>query len=118
MPKPQRDLVREQFWRQTLADWRSSGLSVRAFCEARDLRPTTFDYWKRELQRRDQAPSPAPAKPIPRSSKPKFLPVTVVPGPNLAVEVRCPTGHVVSVIGVSLPELFAALATTPGDAAC
>jgi hypothetical protein len=116
MPKPQRDLAREQFWRQTLADWRTSGLSVRAFCEARDLRPTTFDYWKRELHRRDQAASPAPSKPIPRSAKPKFVPVTLISSPS--VEVRCPTGHVVCVSGVSLSELFAALAVTPGDATC
>jgi transposase len=108
MPKPQRDLAREQFWRQTLADWRTSGLSVRAFCEARDLRPTTFDYWKRELQRRDQAASPKPVQPksTPRSAK------------TPSVEVRCPTGHVVCVNGVSLSELFAALATMPGDTAC
>ena len=48
--------------------------------------------------------------------RPAFVPVTVVPTPSLisvAVEVRCPTGHVVSVTGVPLGEtlrdLFAAL---------
>jgi hypothetical protein len=116
MPKPQRDLAREQFWRQTLADWRSSGLTVRAFCKARDLRLTTFDYWKRELHRRDQAASPAPSKPRPRSAKPTFVPVTLNSSPS--VEVLCQTDHVVCVSGVSLSELFAALTVTPGDTTC
>ncbi len=68
MPKPQRDLVREQFWRQTIADWRASGRTIRDFCRERHLARTAFDYWQRELKRRDQ---PAPSPPSPRQlSKP------------------------------------------------
>ena len=132
MPKPQRDPVREQFWRETIADWRASGRTIRDFCDERHLSRTAFDHWQRELKRRDQPVPPTPksskasAKSPPRSAprsaprvvRPAFVPVTVVPtprapGPTVAVEVRCPTGHVVSVTGVPLGEtlrdLFAAL---------
>jgi hypothetical protein len=134
MPKHQRDPVREQFWREAIADWRASGRTIRDFCHERHLARTAFDYWQRELKRRDQpvpstpkSPlSPQPSKPTPKpahrtAKSPAFVPVTVVPLPNLApgtVEVRCPSGHVVTLASanVTLCELFAALATE--DASC
>lgn len=33
MSKPERDVVREQHWREAVAAWRASGLSVRAKLE-------------------------------------------------------------------------------------
>lgn len=56
---------REPYWRQVIARWKRSGLSVRAFCGAEGLNPMTFYWWRRELGRRDQ-PQPA------------FLPVHVL----------------------------------------
>jgi transposase-like protein len=56
---------REPYWRQVIARWKRSGLSVRAFCGAEGLNPMTFYWWRRELRRRDQ-PQPA------------FLPVRVL----------------------------------------
>lgn len=56
---------REPFWRQVLARWKRSGLSVRAFCEAERLNPMTFYWWRRELARRDRP-------------RPSFLPVHVL----------------------------------------
>ncbi len=56
---------REPYWRQVLARWKRSGLSVRAFCEAEGLNPMTVYWWRRELARRDQ-------------SQPAFLPVRVL----------------------------------------
>ena len=56
---------REPFWRQVLARWKRSGLSVRAFCGAEGLNPMTFYWWRRELGRRDQP-------------QPSFLPVRVL----------------------------------------
>jgi transposase len=49
---------REPYWRQVIARWKRSGLSVRAFCGAESLNPMTFYWWRRELGRRDQ-PQPA-----------------------------------------------------------
>jgi hypothetical protein len=102
MPKPQRDPARELFWRTTIADQRASGRTVRDFCRDRQLTETAFHHWRRALRDRDAA----------RTAMPAFVPVTVVPAPNVAsatVEVRCPSGHVVSVTGVPLRDLFAAL---------
>lgn len=117
MPKPQRDPAREQFWRHAIADQQSSGRTVRDFCRDRQLTETAFHHWRRELRKRDDA----------RSATPAFVPVTVVPGPsapnttctpNTTIEVRCPSGHVVSVTGIPLCELFAVLAGLAEGAPC
>jgi transposase-like protein len=103
----QRDPTRERFWRSTLAAWRSSGDSVREFCGRRDLTETAFYFWRKELRRRDGERAVRPVTPT-------FVPVTVIPA--AAVEVRCPSGHVVTVPGCDgslLRILFAALAPVP-----
>lgn len=83
----------------------------------------TFYYWKRELRARDAAAvtivsrGPAPQGPVTKPSPPTFVPVTVLPDTVLAratvsVEVRCPSGHVVSLSScdeVDIASLFAAL---------
>ena len=103
MAKQQRDPQREQSWRGVMAEFRTSGQSVREFCAQRRLPESGFHYWRRELQRRDaeSALSPAPA----------FVPVTVRPAAT--IEVRCPSGHVVTLPNAeieTLRRLFAALA--------
>src|SRR5262245_57016111 len=106
-----RDPARERFWRATLSAWRSSGLSVREFCGRRDLTETAFYFWRKELRKRDGERA---ARPTTHAAT--FVPVTVIPAPTVAVEVRCPTGHVVSVPscdGSTLRSLFAALAPVP-----
>ena len=105
MAAKQRDPQREQFWREAMAGWSASGLTVRAYCRQRRLTETSFHYWRRELRRRG---TPTPA------ASPAFVPVTVMPPP--AVEVRCPSGHVVTIPGAdgdTLRHLFAALAEGP-----
>ena len=110
MAKGQRNPVLERQWRERVASWRSSGLTVRAFCLRHGVRETAFHFWKRELRARDGASATSP--------KPTFVPVTILPnaGPQTPsvgpVEVRCPSGHVVilpSCDGSSLANLFAAL---------
>ena len=59
---------KEPYWRQVLARWRSSGLSVRAYCKAQGVSVQSFYRWRRELQRRDR-------------DRPQFLPVRVVAEP-------------------------------------
>src|SRR5450432_2818406 len=56
---------REPYWRLILARWKRSGLAIRAFCRAEGVNEPMFYWWRRELQRRDQA-------------KPAFLPVHVL----------------------------------------
>lgn len=55
MGRWERDPARERRWRERVARWQASGLSVRAFCLQRGLTDPTFYYWKRELRARDQA---------------------------------------------------------------
>jgi transposase-like protein len=116
MARGQRDPAREQQWRERVADWQTSGLSVRAFCRRRGLAEPTFHYWKRELQARDEAAGSAQGtaskRPPATSSRPAFVPVMVLPGTTFSVEVRCPSGHVVCLPecdAASLASLFAAL---------
>jgi transposase len=88
-----------------MAGWSASGLTVRDFCRRRRLTETSFHYWRRELRRRG---TPTP------SASPAFVPVTVLPAAT--VEVRCPSGHVVTVPaadGETLRRVFAALAEGP-----
>ena len=109
MSAKQRDPVREQFWRDTIRDWQASGLSVRAYCLRHQRTETAFRYWQRELRLRD-------AKPASRPAGPAFVPVTVISAPMLSVEIRCPSGHVVSLASADaamLRPLFAALAPVP-----
>src|SRR5438270_13799900 len=39
----------ESYWRQVLARWRRSGLSVRAFCRAEGVNEPRFYWWRRKL---------------------------------------------------------------------
>jgi transposase len=54
MAKGQRDRAKERLWRQHLAAWRRSGLSVRAFCAAQGLSEPSFYSWRRMLTQRDR----------------------------------------------------------------
>ena len=112
MAKGQRNPVLERQWRERVASWQSGGLTVREFCLRHGLRETAFHFWKRELQARDEAPAVSP--------KPTFVPVTILPNaepqtPSVGtVEVRCPSGHVVTLPTCNasvLSNLFAALAS-------
>ena len=121
MAQGRRDPVRERVWRERMDRWQASGLSVREFCVRNGLKEPTFHFWKRELRTRDagmsassvQKPRTKSAqKPPAKSSRPKFVPVTVLPESTLAVEVRCPSGHVVCLSSCEvsvLASLFAAL---------
>lgn len=79
MSKP-RDPAKEQFWRQALADWQHSNLSVAAFCRQRQLDPQSFFRWRHLLARRDQPPAlPAQGPSDSPAAPPLFLPVRVRP---------------------------------------
>lgn len=70
MPTHQpRDSEKEQFWRRMVQRWRSSGLSVRAFCQNHGLSEPSFYSWRRVLAQRDARP-------------PAFVPVRVAAEPR------------------------------------
>lgn len=103
MGKQQRDPGRERYWRELVTQWQTSGVSVREFCSQRQVKEASFYSWRRELQQRD----------APEATKSAFVPLTVVPTMAL-VEVRCPSGHVITLPNANietLRQVFAALAS-------
>ena len=74
MSKP-RDGAKEQFWRQALADWQGSGLSVSAFCQTRQLQPQSFFRWRKLLAQRDRPATAAADAPADCPAAPLFVPV-------------------------------------------
>jgi hypothetical protein len=97
-----RDPAREKFWRRTIREQRSSGLSVRDFCRREGLKDGAFRWWRQELARRDHEPSTAPPG-EPAEAAPSFLPVrvvdleAVVPRTAPPIEVVLPAGPIVRV---------------------
>jgi hypothetical protein len=69
---------REAFWRQILADWKRSGLSISAYCQQQQLCLSNFHRWKNKL-----------AHATPEAT---FVPVTVVA--DTRVELTLPNGIV------------------------
>src|SRR5262249_18501189 len=106
MPGKRPDPQLEQFWRQTIAAWHKSGLSVRAFCAGRRLSETSFHGWRRTLQERDRQRSAA-------VSPPRFVPLRVVS--EAVLEIVLPAGLIVRVPAgaeaAAVANLVAALRT-------
>ena len=75
-----RNLRKEHHWRQLLARYQQSGLSVRAFCAQEGCSEPSFYAWRRELAARDQQAASAqrPAGKH-RLARRAFVPVHVVP---------------------------------------
>ena len=44
---------REEFWREHVSRWASSGQSIAGYCRAQDLSDGSFHYWKSVLKERD-----------------------------------------------------------------
>src|SRR4051794_11017689 len=91
MPKTARRRAdREQFWRDTIAAWKASVQSVRAFCAARGVGQATFYARRRDLAGRDHRRQPATPTP-----SPSFAAVRVIPDPT--IEIVLPGGLLVRV---------------------
>lgn len=69
-------------WQSIFATWRSSGLSVAAFCRSRELNLSSFYRWRKILDDLDPSPASGPS--------PSFVPVRVVP--DAVVVVILPSG--------------------------
>ena len=84
MPRlKRRNQAKEKYWRRLLREWRGSGLTGRDFCGVHGLSEPSFYAWRREIGRRDQERTAAPArqpqavKAAEKAAKPAFLKVTV-----------------------------------------
>ena len=73
-------------WKTLFATWRSSGLTVTAFCRSRDLNTSSFYRWRTILDGLDRPPR-SPTEPSPPIS---FVPVRVIA--EAIVEVILPSG--------------------------
>jgi hypothetical protein len=107
MANHQRDPVKEQFWRQTVKQWQSSGLSVRSFCIREALSEASFHQWRRELALRDQAARRS-------RSGPRFVPIEIVPDnkpvpSDHPIEILLASGHIVRLSRAFEPEALAAV---------
>jgi hypothetical protein len=41
---------KENHWKKIITDYESSGLSQRAYCEKKELRLSTFQYWRKRIK--------------------------------------------------------------------
>jgi transposase-like protein len=105
-----RDPKLERRWRDRIARWERSDLTVRDFCADHQISEPSFYAWRRELADRDRKPRPT-APPVPT-----FVPVRVAP--PAVVEVVIPTGVVVRVPIGTDPAAVARLVTALGAGPC
>jgi putative transposase len=94
MANKRRDLAKERFWGEMLAQQVESGLSVRAFCARAKLTESAFYAWRRVIAERN-----GEAKPARRRSA--FVPLTVVDSAarRSSIEIELAGGHL-----LRLPE--------------
>ena len=113
MARHDRDLKREQAWRQHLERQQASGQTARAYCRRHGLAETAFHYWRRTIAERDRvARRSAPV--------PAFVPVAVV-GPAAAdapIDIRLAGGHRVRVRAGCDRDLLAAVLALLGVRPC
>ncbi len=72
-----RDLELERWWQDLVEDQCRSGLTIAAFCKKRQVSASSFQYWKRELKRRDGERLAGSVRPRKRRVFGDFVPVTV-----------------------------------------
>lgn len=48
-----RDLVKEQYWRDAVASWQSSGLTKSQYCRQQNVRLNVFCGWQKIIRQRD-----------------------------------------------------------------
>lgn len=48
------DVEKERFWRKLFARFVKSKLPFRQFCKIEKISPNTFQYWRKELRKRDE----------------------------------------------------------------
>lgn len=89
MAKRPGDAAKEQFWRQAMARWERSRLSVRDFCDGEGFSEGSFYRWRSKLARGDRGSPPVAAE--------TFVPVEVITQARAAIEIVLPDGVMVRV---------------------
>ena len=120
-----RDPGKEAFWRGVFVDWLASGSNRREFCERRRLKVTTFDFWRKEIARRDAEGKSDTSSPSTKASaarlkvksrRPIFMPVRIISGGTLDVVLA--NGRVIRVPAGIDPEHLRAVLAVAEEATC
>lgn len=53
-PKGSYDPAKEEYWRQLFKKFRKSQLPFKKFCQQENISSNTFQFWRKELRRRDE----------------------------------------------------------------
>ena len=77
-------------WRTIVANWRSSGLSVTAFCRSQALNKSGFHRWRTILEQIERPSTSPPPSPDTTTAATAFVPLRVIP--DALVEVILPSG--------------------------
>jgi hypothetical protein len=94
--------LKREGWAEHDRRWRSSGMSVRAYCEREGLGLGTFEYWRRRL-RGEQASAPKTTPVL------TLVPARMAGADEERLEVRGPDGWHISLPGRFEVERLAAL---------
>jgi hypothetical protein len=104
-----RNLKLERRWRDLIARWKRTGVTVSDFCADQGVSVASFYAWKRELAARDQTVT------LTTTPMPTFVPLRVAPSDTIEVVLK--SGVVVRVpVGVdplAVAQLVAALGAKP-----
>lgn len=78
---------KREYWSTHVKQWEESKLSQQAYCTQAEINYTTFVYWKGLLSKRTEA------------SQKQFVPLKVIPSVERfsEIQIKLPTGHVVSI---------------------
>ena len=110
---PQRNRSKEKFWRQTLRQFATSGLSVREFCAAHQLSEASLYSWRRTLAGRDAV---MPTERGSAPATPAFLPIRLAEAMSSSMEIVLAGGRCIRLRGpvdrLVLSEVVAALEST------
>jgi len=99
-------------WRTVLATWRSSGLTITAYCRAHAITVSNFYRWRNILEQLDPSPLPSTDATAP----PAFVPVRVIP--DTLIEVILPSGVQLRVPLGADAQQIARLAQALGAPSC
>jgi transposase len=120
MADPHRRAAKQRYWRDHLAAWRRSGLSVSAYCHQHDLAVPTFYLWRRTLEPRPAPPTPSRTDAAASPADTPFVPLRLV-GPTATpavLELVLRGGRVVRVPAGFAPDTLRQLITLAEQLPC
>jgi hypothetical protein len=129
MAKGKRDVSKQSLWQRRIRAQRSSGLSVRAFCERERVSEPSFYAWRRTLAERDADDPSVKRAALQRAERrrvPAFVSLTAGAaaswpgGLHTALELVHPSGNVLRIAAGcdqrTLAMVLAALSSAQGEA--